>query len=201
LQKVPSRANPATQKNLQTCAHGEHKLHRKALEKPQFWLAVTLILLLGGGLDVSREPPNQVTARLYVSLVRCYQYVSRPHLGRYVQCRYRPSCSEYSIQAVGQRGILGGLGLTILRVCRCLGSVPLGTYDPVPDAGAAEMRGEGVEVGIISKQLGHTSVATTAPPMRLPRSSTSFFEQRELCWQRASRMTTVRSCDESLAAC
>jgi integrase len=28
--------------------------------------------------------------------------------------------------------------------------------------GAAELRTEGVDVGIISKQLGHTSIATTA---------------------------------------
>ena len=28
--------------------------------------------------------------------------------------------------------------------------------------GAAELRAEGVDIGIISKQLGHTSIATTA---------------------------------------
>jgi len=50
----------------------------------------------------------------------------------HIQCRYRPSCSEYSIHAVEQFGIWQGLGMTVFRLSRCTASVPLGTYDPVP---------------------------------------------------------------------
>ena len=46
-------------------------------------------------------------------------------------CRYLPTCSEYAITAVKQRGILVGVGLAAWRLLRCS---PLGAggYDPVP---------------------------------------------------------------------
>lgn len=106
---------------------------RKLLRKPHFWLAIVLVGLVGAGLDSCREPPDQITGRLYVRLVRGYQYVSRPCLGNYIQCRYRPSCSEYSMEAVRRYGIRKGLWLTVSRLCRCTGSVPPGTDDPVAE--------------------------------------------------------------------
>jgi len=107
---------------------------RKHLAKPHFWLAVVFGLFVGAGLDSFRQPSDQITARLYVRLVRGYQYASRPHLEKYVRCRFRPTCSEYSIEAVRRHGIRKGLSSTIRRVCRCTTNVPPGTVDPVADA-------------------------------------------------------------------
>jgi putative membrane protein insertion efficiency factor len=45
-------------------------------------------------------------------------------------CRFYPSCSSYAIQAIMQRGVISGLGLTFWRLLRC-GPWSLGGYDPV----------------------------------------------------------------------
>lgn len=46
-------------------------------------------------------------------------------------CRFYPSCSQYTIDAVLEHGILKGLLLSLKRLCRCH---PLceGGIDPVP---------------------------------------------------------------------
>ncbi len=105
---------------------------RKSLRKPRTWLAVVLLVAAGMVWDGSRPPSRQMSARAYVALVRGYQRYLRPCLGGYVCCRFHPSCSEYSIEAVERHGIARGLRLTVCRVCRCTRSVELGTNDPVP---------------------------------------------------------------------
>jgi putative membrane protein insertion efficiency factor len=55
-------------------------------------------------------------------------------LKRGPSCRYLPTCSEYAITAVKQRGIVVGVALAMWRILRCN---PLGGsgYDPVPAPG------------------------------------------------------------------
>jgi putative membrane protein insertion efficiency factor len=69
---------------------------------------------------------------LYLAGVRGYQLFLRPCTHGFVCCRYRPSCSEYSVEAVERYGLWKGLGLTISRLSRCRRGVPFGTFDPVP---------------------------------------------------------------------
>lgn len=59
-----------------------------------------------------------------------YRRVLSP-LKRTPSCRYLPTCSEYAIEAVHERGIVVGGALATWRVLRCN---PLfhGGYDPVP---------------------------------------------------------------------
>jgi putative membrane protein insertion efficiency factor len=106
---------------------------RKCLTNPKHWLLGLALLALLALVDSFRAPDNQATAWLYVRAVRQYQYWISPHLQGHVQCRYVPTCSEYSIQAVEQHGIRYGLVLTVTRISSCRGHVPLGTEDPVPD--------------------------------------------------------------------
>ena len=46
-------------------------------------------------------------------------------------CRYEPTCSEYSIEAINKFGAFKGILLTVKRLLRCN---PLGGkgYDPIP---------------------------------------------------------------------
>ncbi|MFO7769548.1 MAG: membrane protein insertion efficiency factor YidD [bacterium] len=62
--------------------------------------------------------------------VRIYRWVVSPLLGP--RCRFHPSCSVYTLQALDRHGPLRGLRLGILRVVRC-GPWSAGGYDPVPD--------------------------------------------------------------------
>lgn len=97
---------------------------------------LTAILFIGLALvtiDLSLQPENQLSARIYVGFVRVYQAVGRPMLEGVVACRYRPTCSDYSIQAVERFGTMRGLVLTYNRINSCQTDVPMGTLDPVPD--------------------------------------------------------------------
>jgi uncharacterized protein len=62
--------------------------------------------------------------------VRFYRRVLSP-MKRGPSCRYLPTCSEYALDAVKQRGILVGIYLSISRVLRCH-PFARGGYDPVP---------------------------------------------------------------------
>ena len=55
--------------------------------------------------------------RLLMGLVRIYQLVLSPHLGR--TCRFHPTCSEYAIEAFRTYGAVRGLVLTVYRLARC----------------------------------------------------------------------------------
>ena len=61
--------------------------------------------------------------------LRAYKVTLSPLIGSH--CRFAPSCSEYTAQALIERGPIVGTFLGIRRVCRCN---PLGGsgYDPVP---------------------------------------------------------------------
>lgn len=62
-------------------------------------------------------------------LIRFYQIAISPMLGP--RCRYIPTCSQYSLEAIHTHGAVKGTGLAIRRICRCH---PWGGsgYDPVP---------------------------------------------------------------------
>lgn len=105
---------------------------RKSLERPHTYLAGLVILSLLAVLDTFRAPDNQITGRLYLKGVELYQAVGRPLLREHICCRYFPSCSQYSAEAVCEYGIREGLILTAKRIKSCTSKVPRGTYDPVP---------------------------------------------------------------------
>lgn len=46
-------------------------------------------------------------------------------------CRFTPSCSMYSYQAIEKYGVFKGIKMSINRVSRCNVNTPMGTYDPV----------------------------------------------------------------------
>ncbi len=68
--------------------------------------------------------------RLLIGLVRGYQLVLSPLVGQH--CRFVPTCSCYSIEALEKHGALRGSWLTIRRLLRCHPFHP-GGLDPVPE--------------------------------------------------------------------
>jgi len=68
-----------------------------------------------------------VPARAGVGLVRGYQYVMR---GATPRCRFAPSCSEYTREAIERFGLARGSWMGVRRVARCHPWHP-GGYDPV----------------------------------------------------------------------
>ena len=66
---------------------------------------------------------------LLTGAIRGYQYLIRPLLG--ANCRFYPSCSDYSMQAIERHGVARGAWLTVRRIGRCHPYHP-GGFDPVP---------------------------------------------------------------------
>lgn len=67
--------------------------------------------------------------RLALTLIRVYQKTLSRALPP--TCRFYPSCSEYSYQAIEKYGLLKGGWLAVKRISRCHPFNP-GGYDPVP---------------------------------------------------------------------
>lgn len=67
--------------------------------------------------------------RVLITLVKAYRLLLSPSLGS--ACRFAPTCSAYSLQALEQYGALYGSYLTMHRVARCQPWCE-GGWDPVP---------------------------------------------------------------------
>ena len=65
-----------------------------------------------------------------LALIRLYQKLISPALPAGT-CRFTPTCSHYSYQAIAKHGAIKGVGLSIWRVLRCQ-PFSRGGYDPVP---------------------------------------------------------------------
>jgi putative membrane protein insertion efficiency factor len=65
-----------------------------------------------------------------VVLVRAYQRLVSPLFP--ASCRYVPSCSEYTAQALAQHGFTRGAWLSLRRLLRC-NPWSHGGEDPVPE--------------------------------------------------------------------
>lgn len=67
--------------------------------------------------------------RLLMGLVRGYRLLLSPWLGS--SCRFEPTCSAYSLQALERYGAAAGSYLTVRRLARCHPWCQ-GGLDPVP---------------------------------------------------------------------
>ena len=67
--------------------------------------------------------------RFVVLLIRGYQRVISPALP--ASCRFTPSCSQYTLEAVARYGLVRGGWLGARRLMRCHPFNP-GGFDPVP---------------------------------------------------------------------
>jgi putative membrane protein insertion efficiency factor len=75
-----------------------------------------------------RQAWSHGAAAAVIMILRFYQLAVSPWLGR--NCRFEPSCSEYTREAVARYGAAGGLWRGSKRVLRCHPFHP-GGFDPV----------------------------------------------------------------------
>jgi hypothetical protein len=66
--------------------------------------------------------------RVLVGLIRLYQLLISPIKGQ--SCRFYPTCSEYSVQALQKYGVIKGIWKSIKRILKCH-PFNLGGHDPV----------------------------------------------------------------------
>lgn len=66
---------------------------------------------------------------LFMLLIKLYQYLVSPLFPR--RCKFYPTCSSYTLQAIVKFGSIKGLLLGIRRILSCH-PWALGGYDPIP---------------------------------------------------------------------
>ena len=69
-----------------------------------------------------------VFKNFFIKLIKLYQFTISPLLG--TNCRFVPSCSNYAIQSIEEKGLVKGVYFSLRRVLKCH---PFGGsgYDPV----------------------------------------------------------------------
>lgn len=67
--------------------------------------------------------------KIFVLIIKFYQVAISPYTRP--SCRFQPTCSHYSVEALEKHGFLKGTYLSIRRILRCH-PFHEGGYDPVP---------------------------------------------------------------------
>ena len=67
---------------------------------------------------------------ILIALIRFYQRHISPCFPP--SCRFRPTCSQYALEAINKYGAFKGTWLAIKRLLRCNPFYKGDTYDPVP---------------------------------------------------------------------
>lgn len=58
-----------------------------------------------------------IPKKIAIALINFYQLAISPRIGKH--CKYYPTCSEYTKQAVDKYGIIKGSLLGIIRILKC----------------------------------------------------------------------------------
>ena len=74
--------------------------------------------------------PKKIVINIFIYIIRGYQILISPLFPQ--TCRYSPTCSTYSIQALRKHGPVKGFYLSVKRIVSC-NPFSSGGYDPVPE--------------------------------------------------------------------
>ncbi len=66
--------------------------------------------------------------KIFIKFINFYKQQISPFLGIY--CKYEPTCSEYTKQAIEKYGVIKGILLGIKRILKC-NPFSKGGYDPL----------------------------------------------------------------------
>jgi len=114
-------------------------------------------------IDTLRQLPRQAL----IALVRAYRLLLKPWLGN--ACRFEPTCSAYTIEALQRHGALRGSALGGWRLLRCQpwcdgGCDPVPAQFPNPAAGLFSRLGQ--QAGGAATSSPDPTAADTSPPTR-----------------------------------
>ena len=84
---------------------------------------------LPSGIKIHTPTKIDLMKRSILFLIRGYRSVISPVLGQH--CRFHPTCSVYTYEAIEKHGLLKGMILGTKRLLRCHPFHPRGV-DPVP---------------------------------------------------------------------
>lgn len=71
----------------------------------------------------------KIIKQIIINFLKAYKYIISPLLGN--NCRFYPSCSDYSMEAIDRFGPVKGSILTAKRIVKCQ-PFHKGGMDPVP---------------------------------------------------------------------
>jgi len=66
--------------------------------------------------------------KIAVFVLRLYRLLLSPYVP--TQCRFYPTCSHYTMEAIQKKGLWKGISLGLLRILKCNPFHP-GGFDPV----------------------------------------------------------------------
>ena len=72
---------------------------------------------------------NKIIASFFILLIKIYQICLSPFLGK--NCRFNPTCSAYTVEAMTKYGAVKGSYLSIRRLMKCHPFSKSDYYDPV----------------------------------------------------------------------
>ena len=58
-----------------------------------------------------------IFTNIFIKLIKVYKFFISPMFGQ--SCRYFPTCSEYSIEALKEFGLLKGIFISLKRILSC----------------------------------------------------------------------------------
>tara|TARA_B100000965_G_C19387614_1_gene667459 strand:- start:377 stop:601 length:225 start_codon:yes stop_codon:yes gene_type:complete len=71
---------------------------------------------------------NKIFTNISISTINLYKYLISPLLGN--NCRYLPTCSEYTKESIIKYGVVKGFWLGLKRIAKCH-PWGKGGYDPI----------------------------------------------------------------------
>ena len=69
-----------------------------------------------------------IFTKILIKIIEMYKYFLSPLIGH--SCRYLPTCSEYSIEALETHGLIKGIFISLKRILSCH-PFKEGGFDPV----------------------------------------------------------------------
>ena len=100
-------------------------------KKRRRWIGAAVAAVLILGLDLSRPPAAQASARVLIFGIDVYQAtLSKLMPAAGVKCRFRPTCSHYAEGSIRRYGALVGSGKAAWRLLRCGPWTEKDTIDP-----------------------------------------------------------------------